>query len=191
MSEKLYEVMSNYRSPNKVKKGEFMLFKRGVYVYAEPYSSGLNNAAPMVIHNSEYIIPLSHLRELSEAEESNVIGQANLNKVATTLNPEGKVIEKKSEETITGNDSIEIETESGAEEKSNPENTEIATTDKLSLIKNVANNYAIGAVLGGIAGFMIGRYLKAGKLATFTTTVIGVAGGAYAFNKYKTKKAAK
>lgn len=175
----IYLVVETYRSPNKQKKGDFKTFKKGEYVQAEMYSSGLSNAAPMAIFDRQYIIPLSKLQQLTEAQESEVLGalqqkenfanQSEINDGTTTQYPDDFAVVNPSE-------------------NQNSQSVEAPIMD-IAKIKGSGSNYAIGGALGGVAGFFLGRCVRQGGIVTALFTVAGVVGGAYYFNKYKTNKA--
>lgn len=171
-----------------------MMFKKGVFVEAEQYFKvGLKNAQPMVEHTSieggKYIIPLKNLRMLNESEASEVRG-------AYKQSQEGsKISNDYLQPDITQNPYVKEQqtTDPGVPQDAEVvDESEIQTTPAetglLASIKAKAKDYALGAGLGAVGGFLLGRVTKAGWPATIGLTFIAAIAGGYVYSRIKNKK---
>jgi hypothetical protein len=184
---KLFEMLAKYRSP---KKGDeeganFRTFLKGQYVEAEYYSPGIKNESAMIIYDNKYIIPLTLVRQLSDVEATKVMGEYQKSKAIgdniidqNNLQPKGngsadKIIAESQEKIDVAN-------------KSDDDNTnKIPPAINMNKIKAKATNWAVGAGIGGLAGFFAGRMFKMGIGGSIVLAVAtGIAGGAI-FNKYQ------
>ena len=193
---KLYLMIDNYRSPNKSTSSKdpdpkFKTFTKGTYVEAEIYSTTIKNSVPSIINSNKYIIPMNFVRELSDIEAANVMAaldrsnqssKINDNYLQPSVENNPAVIEARKEE-------INATSEEKKDEEK-PKSEAEPIKDKLEKIKILKNNYVVGGAIGGLAGFFIGRAVGKGNILTVAFTMIGLAAGAYGFNKYKTKKEA-